>query len=133
MIDLDKFKQVNDRFGHAAGDDVLKFLAVNLSLHSRSTDTCGRIGGEEFAIVLPETALPEAMASAERIREAVARTAVPTDQSAEPIPVTVSIGAAALAPGQSLDALLEEADRALYEAKGSGRNRVASVPSRQAA
>lgn len=133
MIDLDKFKQVNDRFGHAAGDDVLKFLAVNLALHSRSTDTCGRIGGEEFAIVLPETALPEALASAERIREAVARTPVPTDQSAEPISITVSIGAAMLAPGQSLDALLEEADRALYEAKGSGRNRVASVPSRQAA
>jgi len=133
MIDLDKFKQVNDRFGHAAGDDVLKFLAVSLSLHSRSTDTCGRIGGEEFAIVLPETALPEALASAERIREAVARTPVPTDQSAEPIAITVSIGAATLAPGQSLDALLEEADRALYEAKRSGRNRVASVPARRAA
>ena len=133
MIDIDHFKTVNDRYGHAAGDDVLKFLAVTLSLHSRSTDTCGRIGGEEFALVLPETALAEALKTAERIREAVARTPVPTDQSAEPIPVTVSIGAAALAPAQSLDELLEQADRALYEAKGSGRNRVAGVPARQAA
>jgi diguanylate cyclase (GGDEF)-like protein len=133
MIDLDHFKAVNDRYGHAAGDDVLKFLAVTLSLHSRSTDTCGRIGGEEFAIVLPETDLGEALRSAGRIREAIARTPVPTDQSAEPIVITVSIGAATLAPGQSLEALLEQADRALYEAKRAGRDRVAGTATRQAA
>jgi len=133
MIDLDNFKAVNDRHGHAAGDDLLEFLAVNLSVHTRATDTCARIGGEEFAIILPETAHGEALTTAERIREAVARTPVPTDQSAEPLAITVSIGVSALAPGQSLDGLLAQADRALYEAKGSGRNRVASVPSRQAA
>ena len=133
MIDLDKFKDVNDRYGHAAGDDVLKFLAVNLSLHSRSTDTCGRTGGEEFAIVLPETALGEALITAERIRAAVERTPVPSDHAEMPIAVTVSIGVAQLARGQSLDQLLEQADRALYGAKRSGRNRVEPAGAKQAA
>ncbi len=133
MIDLDHFKAVNDRYGHAAGDDVLKFLAVTLSLHSRTTDVCGRIGGEEFAMVLPETGLAEALTSAERIRAAVERSPIPTDQSPEPIAVTVSIGAATLQGRRTLDELLEEADRALYEAKNAGRNRVASRPALQAA
>jgi diguanylate cyclase (GGDEF)-like protein len=133
MIDLDRFKEVNDRYGHAAGDDVLKFLAVNLSLHSRITDTVGRTGGEEFAMVLPETALEDALVSAERIRAAVERTPVPTDQSEVPIAITVSIGVAQLASSQSLDTLLERADAALYEAKRAGRNRVEAAVEKRAA
>ncbi|HYD55742.1 MAG TPA: GGDEF domain-containing protein [Burkholderiales bacterium] len=125
MLDLDHFKAVNDRYGHAAGDDVLRFIGVAMTLQLRATDVAGRTGGEEFAMVLPETGLQDALATAERIRLAIAATPVPTDESPAPIPVTVSIGVAALdASGGSLDDLLSRADGALYQAKRAGRNRV---------
>lgn len=123
MLDIDHFKSVNDRHGHAAGDDVLRFLGAAVSLQLRASDVAGRTGGEEFALLLPETALEQAAATAERLREAVARTPIPTDEAGAPIPVTVSVGVAALrGAGDSLDALLARADDALYAAKRAGRN-----------
>jgi diguanylate cyclase (GGDEF)-like protein len=133
MLDLDHFKAVNDRHGHAAGDDVLRFLSTAVALQLRATDVAGRTGGEEFVLVLPETGLEDALASAERVRLTVARTPVPTDEAAQPIPLTVSIGVAALEPGAgSLDELLARADEALYAAKRSGRNRVCVAAPRDA-
>lgn len=131
MLDVDHFKAVNDRFGHAAGDDVLRFLGAEVTLQLRATDLAGRTGGEEFALVLPETSLSEAVATAERVRLAIGQVPVPTDEAAQPIPVTVSIGVAALEPEDgSLDELLSRADDALYEAKRTGRNRVCAAPPR---
>jgi diguanylate cyclase (GGDEF)-like protein len=133
VLDLDHFKPVNDRYGHAAGDDVLRFVAASLGLQLRSTDICARTGGEEFAIVLPETNLAEAMQTAERIRETIAVTPVPSDLAPAPIRITASIGVAEfLQTGESLEEVLSQADGALYQAKGDGRNcvRAAAEPPR---
>jgi diguanylate cyclase (GGDEF)-like protein len=125
MLDLDHFKAVNDRFGHAAGDDVLRFVAATIGLQLRTTDICGRTGGEEFAVVLPETSLEEALNTAERIRHAIERAPIPTDEAKKPLRVTASIGVATfMESGETLEEVLSEADRALYEAKRDGRNRV---------
>src|SRR6185436_11318492 len=124
MLDIDHFKAVNDRHGHAAGDDVLKLISATFAWGLRDADVCGRIGGEEFAVVLPETGLAQAMQTAERLRLTVAKTAVPTDHAPEPLRVTVSVGVAALSDGESLDELLARADQSLYQAKRAGRNRV---------
>lgn len=119
MIDVDYFKRYNDTFGHLAGDDVLRTVAQLLETTCRGTDTVGRYGGEEFAILLPHTAEPGARLIAERLRAAVAQYEW-TDA-----PITVSIGIATASP-LSIDAdeVLHEADTALYNAKQSGRNRV---------
>ena len=124
MIDIDHFKSINDRFGHALGDAALRAIAATLRRDLRKTDLCGRIGGEEFALVLPETSLRSAAATAERMRRdvAAARLAAPRGDA---IALRVSIGVAALQPGrQTVEALLAEADRLLYQAKSAGRNRV---------
>jgi diguanylate cyclase (GGDEF)-like protein len=126
LIDVDHFKQVNDRFGHAAGDDVLRYLAAVLPLELRATDLFARLGGEEFAVLLPETELAEALLAAERVRGRIERAAIATDHAGEPLRVTVSIGVAAFCGrGASLEQLLNEADQLLYQAKREGRNRVA--------
>jgi diguanylate cyclase (GGDEF)-like protein len=125
MLDLDHFKRINDTCGHAAGDDVLRFIAATLALQLRGADLTGRIGGEEFAVVLPETGLEAGLQTAERIRAAVERAAIPTAHAPQPLQVTVSIGLAARgASGTTLPELLHLADGALYEAKRAGRNRV---------
>lgn len=125
MLDLDHFKAVNDRYGHGAGDDVLRFLGAAVSLQLRGTDIAARSGGEEFVMLLPETRLAEALATAERVRNAIASTPVPTDEAPEPIRIAVSIGVATLDAGcGSLEELIARADAALYEAKRTGRNRV---------
>jgi len=125
MLDLDQFKQVNDRHGHAAGDDVLRYVAATLCLQLRGADLCGRLGGEEFAVLLPDTGLEEALQVGERIRRAVEESRIATDHAPEPLRVTVSIGgAAADGTAASVDALLDAADERLYEAKRAGRNRV---------
>jgi diguanylate cyclase (GGDEF)-like protein len=122
-IDLDHFKQVNDRFGHAAGDDVLAALARVLREQTRRHDAVGRIGGEEFAIVLPDTSLQTARDVAERIRAGLHALEVNIDGSV--VPVTVSLGVAALRPGdEAPEDVLKRADRALYAAKRQGRDRV---------
>ena len=123
MLDLDHFKRVNDVHGHAAGDAVLKHFAGLAHAELRRIDTGGRLGGEEFAILLLGADLPSAAQFAERLRAKVADTPLALD--GQSIPVTVSIGIAALdARDASADAALTRADAALYEAKRAGRDRV---------
>ncbi|MBE0612043.1 MAG: GGDEF domain-containing protein [Burkholderiales bacterium] len=121
MLDLDHFKGINDRFGHATGDAMLKHFVTLMRRELRSIDTAGRVGGEEFSIILPGADLAGAQVFAERLRLKVSQT--PLVQDGEIIPVTVSIGIAALG-GADSDAALDRADQALYRAKKSGRNRV---------
>jgi two-component system cell cycle response regulator len=125
MIDVDRFKSINDSVGHAGGDDVLREIAVRLSAALRIEDVCGRWGGEEFLVLLPITDLDEVELVGERIRKSVAASAIPTAAGAK-LDVTVSVGCAA-DRGASWEALVERADLALYEAKESGRNRVVAA------
>ncbi|WP_315779444.1 MULTISPECIES: GGDEF domain-containing protein [unclassified Bradyrhizobium] len=121
IFDIDHFKSINDRFGHAEGDEVLKLFANVVVNNLRLTDLSGRIGGEEFAALLP-CSIEEAMVAAERVREAFAASGVVCDD--KPVDTTVSIGVAGGAAGTDLDVLLAAADTALYKAKRTGRNRV---------
>ncbi|ANE56816.1 diguanylate cyclase [Methylomonas sp. DH-1] len=124
MMDIDFFKQVNDIHGHKAGDAVLKKLADVCRETLREADIIGRLGGEEFAVLLPQTDKGNAIDAAERLKEALGKARVPLD-GAMPLSFTVSIGVAALSAGDGgVDALLNRADQALYRAKHSGRNRV---------
>ena len=121
LFDIDHFKQVNDKFGHPAGDEILKLFA-NILLHTlRVTDIVGRIGGEEFAALLP-CGRDEAFIAAERVRNVFAAAGVQIDET--PLSTSVSVGVACGAPGADLQALLAAADTALYRAKRGGRNRV---------
>jgi diguanylate cyclase (GGDEF)-like protein len=124
LADLDDFKLVNDRFGHHAGDEVLLAFADLLREHGRDVDVAARLGGEEFAILLPETGIEGASAGAERLRRSLAELGLPLGDNGQEVHVTASFGVAELSNGQSLDALLRAADTALYEAKGKGKNRV---------
>jgi diguanylate cyclase (GGDEF)-like protein len=126
MADLDHFKQINDRFGHLAGDTLLKRVAGAIAHGLRATDAVGRYGGEEFLLVLPETELAGAYAVAEKVRALVAGAHLRLDDGGE-AGVTVSIGLASLAHlegGATPQALIAAADRSLYRAKSTGRNRV---------
>ena len=123
MLDLDHFKNVNDTHGHAVGDAMLRHFANLMREELRKIDIAGRVGGEEFAIILPGASPDEAKVFAERFREKVATTPLRMDNQA--IPVTVSIGIAAMqASDASADAALIRSDEALYCAKKNGRNRV---------
>ncbi|MDO8533400.1 MAG: diguanylate cyclase [Xanthobacteraceae bacterium] len=123
MFDLDFFKKINDRFGHATGDRALQLFAETASANLRATDIIGRLGGEEFAAVLPASNLAAAAVAAERVRSAFETAAVEID--GHPVKGTVSIGAAAaINPDSDIDDLLALADKALYAAKKGGRNRV---------
>lgn len=127
MTDLDHFKQVNDRYGHPAGDAVLREVAALSQGMLRATDVIGRYGGEEFAVVMPQSRPPGASVLAERLRASVeeARVELPDGRR---IGVTLSIGVAAYEPRQRTpDDLLAEADRALYVAKDAGRNQVVTA------
>jgi diguanylate cyclase (GGDEF)-like protein len=124
MIDADHFKQINDRFGHAGGDAALRALGQALRDSLRPTDVLGRIGGEEFAIVLPQTSREGAIRLAERLRGAIAGLTI--EFAGHTIPLTVSIGVAT-GKQSDLTALLRDADAALYQAKAAGRNRVDCV------
>ena len=123
MADLDHFKRVNDAYGHGAGDKVLETFGDILRGNTRPTDVLGRYGGEEFVVLLPNTAREQAVTSAERLRMILASTLIAP--LAEPI--TVSIGAVEFVPGESSDEFLHRVDEALYEAKHSGRNRVVAA------
>ncbi len=123
MIDIDHFKNVNDRHGHPTGDRVLTLVTQRLQRELRAEDILGRWGGEEFLVVLPRTDRLGALAIAERLRAAVADEAVPL-ADAGAVPVTISVGVAA-GRGLDPDGLIARADRALYDAKTAGRNRVA--------
>jgi diguanylate cyclase (GGDEF)-like protein len=123
MIDLDHFKSINDQFGHAVGDKVLKIFAQTSVGHLRPTDLVGRLGGEEFAVLLMNASQEGALLVAERLRSAFAAAAATVDGL--PIHATASVGLSLLHPGQDMSALLDLADQALYRAKATGRNRVA--------
>jgi diguanylate cyclase (GGDEF)-like protein len=127
IADLDDFKDVNDRFGHPAGDVVLREFARTLEEGIRDIDLAARWGGEEFVLLLPGTDLDGAARVAERIRRALAQRIV-LSADGEPIAVTASFGVAAYPGGAAADQLLAAADAALYEAKRSGKNRVATRP-----
>jgi diguanylate cyclase (GGDEF)-like protein len=123
MCDLDHFKRVNDSFGHPAGDAVLARAGAIIRDSLRATDVAGRYGGEEFLLVLPHTDIDGAESFAERVRASIEEAAFDVGAEA-PHPVSVSIGVAMLGAEQTADTLMAAADEALYEAKGSGRNRV---------
>jgi diguanylate cyclase (GGDEF)-like protein len=125
MMDLDLFKQVNDAHGHTVGDAVLRGVAVALQRNVRKVDMVARYGGDEFVVVLPRIAHEEAVDVAEKLRRAVAATALPAAASSAPVHVTVSVGVAAFGhDATDVAALIERADAAMYDAKHAGRNRV---------
>jgi diguanylate cyclase (GGDEF)-like protein/PAS domain S-box-containing protein len=124
VVDLDLFKSVNDRYGHQAGDTVLRSLVKTCQHTLRDWDILGRLGGEEFGVLLPETDDQQALVVAERLRQAVASTLVPVCDGAS-VSVTVSIGVATMREeDDDVHAVLSRADALLYEAKNTGRNRV---------
>jgi two-component system cell cycle response regulator len=124
MIDIDHFKSVNDRFGHTSGDQALRLLAGALRANTRVFDSVARYGGEEFVIVMPGSGMEDALAAAERLREA-AEALVFTVPGVGRVPLTISLGVACTDGAQAnATELLQAADVALYEAKGGGRNRV---------
>ncbi|QJE72007.1 GGDEF domain-containing protein [Aerophototrophica crusticola] len=125
MVDIDHFKRFNDTHGHVAGDNVLKLVARTLTEQVKGKDTPCRYGGEEFAIVLPETRLEDALTLAEQIRNAVASRKIVKRTTGESMgTITLSVGAARYRPGEPLTKLVQRADAALYAAKTGGRNRV---------
>ena len=128
LLDLDRFKQINDTYGHLIGDEVLRHVADTMTGLLRDYDLAGRFGGEEFVMLLPQTRAPDAFKIADRVRAHIARLPIATS-GGEPVRVTVSIGVAALDAGSSreLTELLAAADAALYRAKASGRNQVQMI------
>ncbi|MHA6261485.1 sensor domain-containing diguanylate cyclase [Sporosarcina sp. CAU 1771] len=123
LIDIDKFKLVNDTYGHSVGDEVLKFLAKEMQEVSRENDVCCRYGGEEFILLLPETDSFEAFDVAERLRKKLETTISPTGA-----PITISSGIASFpTDAQNSKELIELADKCLYEAKSSGRNKTVKL------
>jgi diguanylate cyclase (GGDEF)-like protein len=128
LLDLDRFKHINDTHGHLVGDDVLRNIAGSLSDVLREYDLAGRFGGEEFVLLLPQTRAPDALRIAERVRAHIARLPI-SAPGGERVPVTVSIGVAALDSGtnRGLPELLAAADAALYRAKASGRDQVQMI------
>jgi diguanylate cyclase (GGDEF)-like protein len=125
MVDIDHFKRTNDSYGHPVGDEVIRAVAARLRAAVRDIDVLGRYGGEEFALLTPETGVAAARL-AERLRAVVCAAPVPT--AAGPLPVTISVGLAYLdGDDGDLSNLLARADAALYEAKQGGRNRVATA------
>lgn len=123
MLDLDHFKRVNDVYGHSAGDAVLVGMSQTVRLHLRASDALVRWGGEEFLVMAPATRLEGAMGLAEKLRAAVAEIPFPGVGQ-----VTMSLGVAEYALGETLDEWIERADQALYQAKGEGRNRAVAAP-----
>lgn len=124
MIDIDHFKLINDRHGHQAGDEALRACAAAITGALREADVLGRLGGEEFAALLPHSSAESAWAAAERIRVAIAHLVI-TATDGKPLTITVSIGMAEMQPQHTgIEPLLAWADQALYRAKSTGRNKV---------
>ncbi len=122
MLDLDHFKRINDGYGHLAGDKVLKIIANVLRKRLRPNDFIARFGGEEFVLLMPNSALTDAMAAGDVLRAAIE--ACPFHFKGEPVTITVSMGVAQFQPGERSDLALKRADAALYRAKAAGRNQV---------
>lgn len=132
VLDIDRFKAINDRYGHVVGDAVLRQVARRIEGIVRPTDLATRYGGEEFVIVLPATDIGDAQAAADRLCQAIA--AHPfnllVDGSLARIPVTVSVGIAESRTGDAVEDLIERADKAVYTAKSVGRNRAVAGAAR---
>ena len=126
MIDVDNFREFNDKFGHIAGDRVLSAVASILQRQFRPRDLLVRYGGDEFAVMLPEVDVDLAMTIAERVRQAVSGDTEETVDSLIQIPVNISMGVAELQKSSTLSTLIREADAALYRAKHAGRNAVST-------
>jgi diguanylate cyclase (GGDEF)-like protein len=132
ICDVDDFKRYNDRYGHLAGDEVLRGVAGTMRKHLRQGDTLYRYGGEEFLVLLPEQHEGDACAALERVRLEVERLGIPIFDSPRdkegspgaPRLLTISVGVAALGAGEAVDAWIARADRALFQAKRAGKNRV---------
>jgi diguanylate cyclase (GGDEF)-like protein len=125
-LDVDHFKSINDQYGHAAGDKVLIGIVNACKNHLRQSDIVARLGGEEFAILLPQTDKVTALNVAEKLRQLIKALHFPG--SVPPISAAASFGVTAAVPGDDIDSLLHRADQALYEAKRSGRNRTCIAP-----
>jgi diguanylate cyclase (GGDEF)-like protein len=119
MLDIDRFKSINDQYGHNSGDLVLKSMAKMISNRIRKIDVFARWGGEEFVILLPDTSVKQAVNLAEELREHISRMDIPSVCQ-----VTASFGVAGYCPEDTVDTLVNKADNAMYEAKDAGRNRV---------
>ncbi|NLC11844.1 MAG: diguanylate cyclase, partial [Firmicutes bacterium] len=135
MIDLDFFKNINDTYGHAAGDEIIRRMGNIIKTNFRKTDLAGRLGGEEFAVLLKNTSLQEAKRAAEKFREAVSKTKVIYEK--QEINLTVSIGVAVTCGGidnnSNIEDILKQADNALYKAKAKGRNCIVTMECRDTA
>jgi diguanylate cyclase (GGDEF)-like protein len=128
MLDIDRFKSINDAWGHPTGDVVIKKLAETLKMHARAQDTGGRVGGEEFALILPETDLAGAQTIAERLRAAAENDRAFVADGETELAFTVSVGVATLrSEDESFEAVLHRSDKALYLSKEGGRNRVTAL------
>jgi diguanylate cyclase (GGDEF)-like protein len=126
MIDVDRFKSFNDKFGHVAGDRALSAVGHVLTRHFRPRDHLVRFGGDEFAVLLPGIAEAEAVLVAERVRDAVSGSTRGSTDSLITIPVEISMGIAQLGENDTFESLLRAADAALYRAKRAGRNTVST-------
>jgi two-component system cell cycle response regulator len=133
VVDVDHFKEVNDRHGHPAGDAVLRELAVRTMRQVRNVDLVGRLGGEEFVVVMPETSLAGAVVVAERLRLAVAEEPFILQGNSDKVTLTVSVGIAMTREGRrdTMESLMKRADEALYAAKNAGRNRTITLPAQR--
>ncbi len=128
VLDIDRFKSINDTYGHDVGDEVLREFAVRVKSQTRVVDLVARTGGEEIVVVVPETGPDGAMQIAERIRERIEREPFPIYAGTKRVPITVSIGVAGRVAGEETPAtLMKRADQALYHAKEQGRNRVVAA------
>jgi diguanylate cyclase (GGDEF)-like protein len=128
MIDLDHFKWFNDTYGHQAGDNVLQQVAKAISASARDADICCRYGGEEFAVILPDTEAKNALILAERIHKQIARVSQKLRQHRLPITVSIGVSSASQQGSSRPEEIIAEADRALYLAKENGRNRTETWP-----
>ena len=128
MVDLDNFKTINDTYGHLTGDRVLVALVQKCKGMLRGDDTIARYGGEEFAIILPGASLRNSVKKGKQICQAIAGTRYAIDEGApgDYLSVTVSVGVSTLHKGDTVAEVIDRADRALYHAKGTGKNRVVS-------
>jgi diguanylate cyclase len=125
VLDIDHFKKCNDAYGHLFGDKVIRSVAQVMAGHVKGQDTAARIGGEEFAILLPDTPLEGARTLAERLRATIQKGRIRRGDASEMVGnITVSLGVATHCPGEEFEAFMRRADEALYESKRSGRNRV---------
>jgi diguanylate cyclase len=122
VCDIDHFKRVNDTYGHQAGDKVLRIIARSIASRLRKTDFIARFGGEEFVVLMPETSAEQAYAVIDHIRESIAE--CPFHFKEKPVTITLSFGVTAFAGENKPDAVFARADKALYQAKEQGRNRV---------